>query len=175
MEGGEYIGNKLQNFLAAKCISHHLSCPYTPEQNGLAERKHCHIIETTITLLQTSHLLAPFWSFACQTSVYLVNRMPSQTLNQKSPFEMLYCSVPDVSHLKVFGCCCYPLLRPLTSTKLQPRTIKCIFLGYASKYEGYLCYEVIKKKVYISRHVLFDESEFPYSVIASTHAPSFHT
>ncbi|KAM1757600.1 hypothetical protein ACFX11_006838 [Malus domestica] len=173
--GGEYIGHQLQTFLAAKGISHHLSCPYTPEQNGLAERKHRHIIETTITLLQTSHLPAPFWSCASQTSVYLINRMPSQTLNQKSPFEMLYGSVPDVSHLKVFGCSCYPLLRPLTTTKLQPRTIKCIFLGYASKYKGYICYAANKKKVYISRHVLFDESEFPYSGFASTHAPCLHT
>ncbi|KAM1581882.1 hypothetical protein ACFX10_029681 [Malus domestica] len=94
--------------------------------------------------------------------------MPTQTLHHKSPLEVLYGSVPEVNHLRTFGCSCYPLLKPFNSTKLQPRTSKCVFLGYASKYKGFICYEVSMKKVFISRHVLFDEREFPYSSLAST-------
>ena len=112
--GGEYIGKQFQAFLA--------------------ERKHRHIIKTTLTLLQIADLSGNFWFFAVQTSVYLINRMPFQTLNQKSPFEALYEYAPNVHHLKIFGCFYYPLLRPLNTSKLQPRTTKCIFLGYASKY-----------------------------------------
>ena len=54
--GGEYISTSLKNYLFTKGIVHQLSCPYTPEQNGLGERKHRHIVETAITLLQTAHL-----------------------------------------------------------------------------------------------------------------------
>ncbi|KAM2277674.1 hypothetical protein ACFXTI_035948 [Malus domestica] len=91
--------------------------------------------------------------------------MPSSTLHNKSPFEVLFNFIPEIHHLRIFGCSCYPLLRPYTHNKLQPRTTKCIFLGYASKYKGYICFEVNTKRVYISRHVLFDETEFPYSTL----------
>lgn len=69
--GGKYISKNFQSFLADKGISHHKSCPHTPEQNGLAERKHRYIIETTVTLLQTTKLPSKFWSYACQTATYL--------------------------------------------------------------------------------------------------------
>lgn len=93
--------------------------------------------------------------------------MSSSTLQNKSLFEVLFNSIPEIHHLRVFGCSCYPLHRPYTHNKLQPRTTKCIFLSYASKYKGYICFEVNTKRVYISRHVLFDETEFPYSTLVS--------
>ncbi|KAM2224509.1 hypothetical protein PS2_018300 [Malus domestica] len=88
--------------------------------------------------------------------------MPSSTLDHKSPFQLLHNTLPEIHHLKVFGCSCYPWLRPYTSTKLEPRTTKCVFLSYASKYKGFLCSDVSSKKVYVSRHVTFDETDFPY-------------
>ncbi|KAM2011562.1 hypothetical protein ACFX1T_023520 [Malus domestica] len=97
--------------------------------------------------------------------------MPSSTLDNKSPFELLFHDIPDIQHLRVFGCSCYPLLRPYNSTKLQPRTTKCVFLGYASKFKGYISFEVAKKRVYISRHVIFYEFEFPYSNLVSFDQP----
>jgi len=60
-----------------------MSCPYTLEQNGLVERKHRHILETTITLLQTAHLPPKFWFHTRATSIYLINRMPCQILQLK--------------------------------------------------------------------------------------------
>ncbi|KAM2702412.1 hypothetical protein EV2_004130 [Malus domestica] len=163
--GGEYLSHRFQRFLKEKGISHQISCPYTPEQNGLAERKHRHLVETTITLLQNAQLPSHFWSFGCQTANYLINRMPSATLQNKSPFELLFGDLPAISHLRVFGCTCYPLLKPYNNTKLQQKTTKCVFLGYASKYKGYICYEVLSHRFYISRHVIFDELEFPYAAL----------
>jgi hypothetical protein len=78
--GGEYLSNKFKHYLLTKGIVHQISCPYTPEQNGLAERKHRHILETTITLLQTANLPLKFWFHACATSIYLINQMPCQIL-----------------------------------------------------------------------------------------------
>lgn len=89
--------------------------------------------------------------------------MPTSVLNNKSPFQVLYNSIPAINHIRVFGSSCFPLLRPFNSSKLQIRTTKCVFLSYASKFKGYICYEVLHRRIYISRHVLFDESEFPYS------------
>lgn len=168
--GGEYVNKSLHNFLAEKGIIHRKSCPYTPEQNGLAERKHRHLIETTITLLQHAKIPSTFWTYAVHTATYLINRMPSVVLSHKSPFELLFGKIPSISHLRVFGCACFPLLRPYIQHKLQPKTTMCVFLGYASNYKGYICYDVTKKRSYISRHVVFNEIVFPYSeLVTHTH------
>jgi hypothetical protein len=115
---GGYTCTRLKYFLLDKGISHHLSYPYTPEQNGIAERKHRHIIETTITLLQTTKLPSQFWSYACLTATYLINRMPTPVLLHKSPFKMLFGSSLVLTHLRIFGCACIPFLRPYNHTKL---------------------------------------------------------
>jgi histone deacetylase 1/2 len=161
-DGGEYTCNRLQQFLLDKGITHHLSCPHTLEQNGVAERKHRHIMETTITLLHTGKLPSQFWSYACLTAAYLINRMPTPVLLHKSPFELLFGSSPELNHLRIFRCACFPLLRPYNHNKLQPKTSKCVFLGYSHKYKGYLCYHVPTLRLYVSRHVIFEETQFPY-------------
>jgi hypothetical protein len=68
---------------------------------------------------------------------------------------------PDYSVLKNFGCICYPLLRPYTSHKLDFRSKRCIFIGYSSSQKGYRCLDPKDNRVYISRHVIFDEFQFP--------------
>ncbi|KAM1058751.1 hypothetical protein ACFX2B_023356 [Malus domestica] len=101
--------------------------------------------------------------------------MPSPTLYNKSLFELLFNDIPDVHHLRIFGCSVFPLLKPYNSTKLQPKTIKCIFLGYASSYKGFICYDIVHTRFYISRHVMFDESEFPYLTLSATCSVSNHS
>lgn len=86
--------------------------------------------------------------------------MPTSILSMKSHFEVLYHSPPRLDHLKVFGYLCYPFVKPYKSDKLEPKTMDCIFLGYATKYKGYICYSVHNKKFIVSRHVLFDETQF---------------
>lgn len=71
--GGEYIGIHFQNFLKDKGILHCNSCPYTPQQNGVVERKNRHITETVVPLLQQACLPPKVWYHACATAVYLIN------------------------------------------------------------------------------------------------------
>lgn len=128
-------------------------------------------METAITLLQNANLPSKFWTYACQTAIYLINRVPSSIIQNKSPLESLYYKIPDIQHLRVFGRDCYPLLKPYNTTKLQPKTLKCVFLRYASNYKGYICYELNKKKVFISKHVIFDELDFPYASVCTKFQP----
>lgn len=81
--------------------------------------------------------------------------MPSSVLSHKSPFEVLFHSLSDFSLLKVFGCQCFPWLKPYTAHKLQPRSVACMFLGYHPTIEGYRCLEPITGKIYISNLLLF--------------------
>ena len=117
--GGEYIG--LKSYLSVHGISHYTTAPYTPQQNGMSEKRHRHLVETGLTLFTDAHMPLSFWPYAFQTTVYLINRMPTSTLNNQSPFEKLFKQVPNYLKLKQFGCLCYPLTRPYNKHKLEPR------------------------------------------------------
>jgi hypothetical protein len=168
--GGEYTSLHFQAFLTKHGILHRKSCPYTSQQNGLAERKLRHILETGLTLLAHSHLSNSYWVDAFLTATHLINRLPTPTLNNVSPYFQLYHKEPEYHKLKVFGCKCYPLMRPLGLHKLEYRSKPCIFLGYS--FAGYKCLDPITNKVYLSRHVVFDEQTFPAKDPTFSHLPS---
>ena len=171
--GGEYTSNVFKTYLLQQGIIHQLSCPNTPQQNGLVERKHKHLIETSITLLSQAFIPSSYWSYAIQTAISLINLLPTSVLKFHSPWFKLYSTKPDLSQLKVFGCARYPNLRPYTSHKLEPRTVECIFLGYPTGFKGYLYLNISSTRFYISRHVVFNESKFPFSTL--TVSPSVPT
>jgi hypothetical protein len=77
----------------------------------------------------------------------------------QSPYEKLYNKSPDHQKLPVFACLCYHLLRPYGIHKLEYKSKPCIFLGY--QYADYKCLDPITSKVYLSRHIVFDETSFP--------------
>ncbi|KAM1015935.1 hypothetical protein ACFX2A_046674 [Malus domestica] len=139
-----------------------ISCPYTPQQNGLAERKHRHVVETAVTLMTEAKLPAQFWFHACSHAAFLINRMPCRILNMKSPYQVLIGQEPDVQNLKIFGSAVYPFMRPYNANKLEPRTTQCVFLGYMMGYKGVICYNLGSGKLILSRHVVHDEEIFPY-------------
>ncbi|PKU73081.1 Retrovirus-related Pol polyprotein from transposon TNT 1-94 [Dendrobium catenatum] len=168
--GGEYSSIPFRNFLSTKGIIHQFSCPYTPQQNGLAERKHRHIIETARTLLLQAHLPTQFWIEAVLTATYLINRLPSLTTNSLSPFQHLFKKQPVYTHLKIFGCLCFPWLQHSASHKFAPKSSACVFLGYSSSHKGYRCYQLSNQKIIISRHVQFHEHVFPFASSAPTNS-----
>ncbi|KAG8499662.1 hypothetical protein CXB51_006097 [Gossypium anomalum] len=158
--GGEF--RAFASVLANHGILHRLSCPHTSEQNGVAERKHRHIVETGLTLLAQSNLPMMYWGYAFCSAVHLINRLPTPVLQGQSPYQVLYGKEPTYDHLRVFGCCCFPYLRPFLSHKLDFRSQPCTFLGYSSQHKGYYCLTPDGKMI-ISRHVVFDEQRFPFS------------
>ncbi|PKU76837.1 Retrovirus-related Pol polyprotein from transposon TNT 1-94 [Dendrobium catenatum] len=159
--GGEFTSTAFLSILQAHGILHQISCPHTPEQNGLAERKHRHLLDITRTLLHAANLPDKFWLEAIATANYLINRLPSKPLSLKSPYQMLYNATPDYSHLRTFGCLCFPWLQPYTHNKFEPRSQPCLFLGYSPNHKGYKCFNLSNNKIHISRHVQFYENIFP--------------
>jgi transposase InsO family protein len=108
--GGEYTSHHFQKFLTQNGILHWKSYPYTSQQNGLAERKLRHILETRLTLLAHSGLSNKYWVDAFLTLVNIINRLPTPVLDHSSPYEKLFCKLPDYTILRVFGCKCFTLL-----------------------------------------------------------------
>ncbi|PKU67803.1 Retrovirus-related Pol polyprotein from transposon TNT 1-94 [Dendrobium catenatum] len=174
--GGEYCSNQFNLFLENCGIIHQITCPYTPEQNGLAERKHRHIMETARALLFDAHLPRHFWLHAVQTAVHLINLLPSISNKISSPHQTLFKTPPDYTHLKSFGCLCYPYLPSQVHSKLHPKSLPCIFLGYPLNTKGYICHHVESSKTFLSRHVKFIEHIFPCSTdLTSTSASTLPT
>ncbi|KAD2393789.1 hypothetical protein E3N88_40766 [Mikania micrantha] len=163
--GGEF--RKLTPHLSSMGIQHRFSCPHTSEQNGVVERRQRHVVETGLTLLAQSHVPQRFWHFAFDTAVYLINCMPSRNNSNTSPFELLFHHKPDFSFLRVFGSQCYPHLRAYNCHKMDFRSISCVFLGYSTAHHGYRCFDPISDRLYLARHVRFNESSFPFASITS--------
>ncbi|KAJ0490671.1 putative RNA-directed DNA polymerase [Helianthus annuus] len=166
--GTEFTNNRVQSLFQQHGIFHRLSCPHTPQQNGRAERKHRHITEMGLAMMFNSHCPAQFWLDAFTSATYIINRLPTPILQNKSPFEMLFHRPPSYSNFRVFGCRVFPFLRDYTKHKLLPRSEPCIFIGYSPKYKGYRCLDPITSRIYMTRHAKFDEENFPFSGHVST-------
>jgi hypothetical protein len=157
---GEFTSHQFNQFYASKGIIHQVSCPQTPQQNGVPERKHRHLVQCALALITQSNLPMSYWSYAISTTAHLINKLPTPKLAHKSPWETVYHTLPDLTYLKTFGCQCFPLLTPYTAHKLHPKTTPCIFLRYPINSKGYYCFDPITLRLYISRHVLFNENTF---------------
>jgi hypothetical protein len=122
------------------------------------------------TLLIQASLPPRFWAESLHTATYLLNRLPSTASPAATPHHALFGTPPRYDHLRVFGCACYPNTSATASHKLAPRSTRCVFLGYSPDHKGYRCLDLTSHRVLISRHVVFDESDFPYST-SSTPSP----
>ena len=139
-----------------------LSCPYTSQQNGKAER----ILRTVNDCLRTMliHSAAPltFWSEALATATYLINHRPCRATSSTTPYALLFGVAPSYAELRVFGCRCFPNLIATSSHKLAECSMSCVFIGYPADHRGYRCYNLATGRVITSRHVVFDEAVFPF-------------
>ena len=98
--GGEYTSHAFKHFYSTQGLIHQFSCPYTPQQNGVAARKHRHIIECALTMLSHSQLPPSYWLYAISTAVHVINRLSTPLLKNLTPSELLFKSKPNITHLK---------------------------------------------------------------------------
>ena len=163
----DFLNNSLSQFVTYEGIRHETSCPYTPQQKGLAERKIRDIVDKARTLLIHAHAPMNLWGFSVMTAVHLINRLPSKTLGFLSLInilEDLYPSVRLQTGLpnKVFGCVAYVHNPTHKHNKWSHKALKCVFLGYSTTQKGYKVYHPITIKHMVSKDVIFDEKTFYY-------------
>jgi hypothetical protein len=102
--GGECLSDALRQVLAKQGTLAQFSCPSAHAQNGVAERKHHHLLETARALIIASSVPPHFWVEPVSTATYLINIQPSLALQGGIPFERLCGKTPDYSSLHLFGC-----------------------------------------------------------------------
>jgi hypothetical protein len=173
----EYRDSQFLDFIHTQGTIIQRSCAGTSQQNGRAERKHRHILDSVRAFLISASCPKRFWGEAAFTAVYTINRLPSSALQNVTPFERLCGTPASYSSLRVFGCACFVLLQPHEHSKLEPRSRLCCFLGYGIEHKGYRCWDPISQCLRISRHVVFWEHTMfnSLSKFTTCSTPSFFT
>ena len=156
--GGEYTSRAFQEYLDDHGISHQLTVPYTPQQNGVAERMNRTLIDLVRCMIHSENVPKHFWAEALNTAVYIRNRAPNKALpKDKTPFALWHSTIPDLSHLRVFGSKCWYVQPKSKLKKLDARSREALMMGYAQKSKGYKLWDIELKKMIISRDVKFCE------------------
>ena len=143
--GREYFPNDFNHYPTKHDIIHQSSCPYNPQQNGVAERKNRHLLETTMAIMFTNSMPSAYWGEAIITASYLINQLPSKVLTFRTPrsvfldFYPLYTRVLNSLSPKVFGCTVFVHKHQPSQSKLEPKALKCIFEGYSPTQQRYKC------------------------------------
>ena len=135
--GREYFSNELNHYLTKHGIIHQSSCPYNPQQNGVAKRKNGHLFETARAILFTNSVPNVYWGEVVLTSSYLINQIPSKVLSFRNPLSVLLDSYPHYNRVlnslspKVFGYTLFVHKHQPSQSKLEPKALECIFVGYS--------------------------------------------
>lgn len=145
-------------------IQLHTTAPYTPEQNGVSERKNCTIITRARSMMLHSGLPEHFWFEACSTSNFIGNRVLTSALNNNlTPFEVWKTRKPNISHLRVYGCLAHRVIqKELRDSKYCPVTSSGVLIGFEEDNFNYKVYDLDARKVFIAHDVVFDEFQFPF-------------
>lgn len=165
--GGEFCSNEFLSYCRKNGIKREFSCPETPQQNGIAERKIRHLVETWKSWLHMKNLPKELWAEGMRCAAHVINRVPLSPINFKSPFEMLFDVKPSVKYFRVFGSICYVHIPDSRRSKLDAKAMKCIFIGYDEGRKGWRCLDPTTFKYVVSRDVVFDEISSYYSKDAS--------
>ncbi|CAL2253623.1 unnamed protein product [Prunus armeniaca] len=155
--GGEFNSHEFVQFCEELGIERQLTISYSPQQNGVAERKNRTVMEMAKCMIQEKELSYNLWCEAVNTTVYLLNRSPTKALETSTPFERVSGRKPGIKQLKVFGSMCYPLVPGAVRHKLEATSVMGLFIGYGICEKGYRILNPITQKVILSRDVIFDE------------------
>eukprot|EP00261_Vitis_vinifera_P038781 XP_019080024.1 PREDICTED: uncharacterized protein LOC109123752 [Vitis vinifera] len=165
----DYFNQILTPYFQREGIIHESSCVNTPQQNGVAERKNGHLLDSTRSFMFQKNVPKSFWGEAVLTTAHLINRLPSKILGFKSPMDILSTFYPNLHTTnnlvpRIFGCVAFVHVHNQNKGKLDPRALKCVFVGYSSTQKGYKCYHPPSKRYSVSVDVTFHEQESYFTI-----------
>jgi hypothetical protein len=155
--GGEFTTTEFMNYCVVEGMHHHHTMPYSPQQNDVIERQNRMVVATARSMLKAKGLPGSFWGEAVNSTVYVLSRCPTKSVDGMTPFEAWRGRKPAVHHLRMFGCIVY--VRNTTPNLKKPEDCarKMIFVGYESDSKAYRAYDPITKHVHVTRDVVLNE------------------
>ncbi|KAK8539354.1 hypothetical protein V6N13_104402 [Hibiscus sabdariffa] len=155
--GGEYLSQDFDELLKECGIVSQLTPLGTPQWNEVFERRNRTLLDMVRSMMSHTNLPTSFWGYALETAAFTLNYVPSNSV-QKTPHEMWSGKRPNMSFMSVWGCQAY--VKHQMSTKLEPKSQKCTFVGYPKETKGYYFYNPKENKVFVARTRVFLEKEF---------------
>ena len=157
--GGEFVNHDFDSYCDGAGIRRHLTAPYTPQQNGVVERRNRTLMEMARSLLKHMSMPNYLWGEAIRHATYLINRVSTRALNDQTPYEMLRSKKPNISQIRVFGCIGYAKIEGAPLKKLDDRSLMLVHLGTELGSKAYRLYNPNTRRVIVSRDVVFDEEK----------------
>jgi hypothetical protein len=151
--GTEFKDSQIEGFLEEEGIKHEFSSPYTPQQNGVVERKNITLLDMARTMLDEYKTPDRFWTEAINTACYSIN-----WILKKIPYELLTGKKPNVSYFRVFGSKCFILIKRGRNSKFTPKAVEGFLLGYDSNTRAYRVFNKSTGLVEVSYDIVFDET-----------------
>jgi hypothetical protein len=156
--GFEFKNLQVEEYLEEEGIKHEFSAPYTPQQNGVVERKNRTLNNMARTMLGEYKTLKWFWSEVVNTACHAINRLYLHCLLKKTSYELLTDNKPNVSYFRVFGSKCYILVKKGKHSKFALKAVEEFLLGYDSNTKAYRVFNKSSGLVEVSSDVVFNET-----------------
>ncbi len=156
--GTEFVNKDMKALFDEFCVNHQTTSPYSPNQNGIAERGNRTVFQLAIACIHASHAPIYLWPYAVSAVIYILSILPNKYLEMmSSAYILVYNQLPDFNYLRVWGCDCYAVLPEHRQSSFGLKAEKCIFVGY--DFPNSLAYLVYKnQKIYKTGHCYFNEN-----------------
>jgi transposase InsO family protein len=156
--GTEFKNSQIEGFLEDEGINHEFSSPYTPQQNGVVERKNRTLLDMARTMLDEYKTLDRFWVEAINTACYSINQLYLHRILKKTSYELLIVKKLNVSYFRVFGSKCFILIKRGRKSKFAPTSVEGFLLGYDSNSRAYRVFNKSTGLVEVACDIVFDET-----------------
>jgi transposase InsO family protein len=156
--GTKFKNSQIESFLVEEGIKHEFSSPYTPQQNGVVERKNRTLLDIARTMLDEYKTPDQFWAEAINTACYSINRLYLHRILKKTSYELLTGKKPNVSYFRVFGSKCFILVKRGRKSKFAPKAVEGFLLGYDSNTRAYRVFNKSTGLVKVSCDIVFHET-----------------
>ena len=155
--GGEYVDKDFIDYCAKEGTKREWTTPYNLEQNGVAERKNRTIVEAARAMLYDQDMPKFLWAEACNTTIYVQNRIPHRALGKITPEKVFTGKTPEVSHFRIFGSLAYCRIPKEKRKKLDQTAEKGYLVGYSENTKAYKICLPGSRKVVFRQDVKFME------------------
>ncbi|KAI3813170.1 hypothetical protein L1987_17887 [Smallanthus sonchifolius] len=157
--GGEFTSNEFSQYCKDNGIARQLTAPYSPQQNGVVERRNRTMLSTTRSMLKAMKMPQNFWGEEVRHAIYVLNRVPTKALKDSTPYEALKGRKPNLEYLRIFGCVAYSKVPSQHLKKLDDRSIPMVYLGIEEGSKACRLFDQETKRICVSRYVKFVEKD----------------
>lgn len=153
--GTEFVNVGMKSICADAGIVHETTIPYTPQQNGVAERMNRTLVERARCMLSDADFEKSLWAEGVHHAAYLINRSVNRSIGERTPEEIWTGGVPNLSNLQIFGTPAMVHVPSVKRKKWDKKSIEMRFIGYADTQKGFRFFDPASGRIVISRDAKF--------------------